>query len=39
MSYLRRTKEPDIAEAFVATLTAPEAVWTELGLVPGAAGH
>src|SRR3954468_15846991 len=35
---LKNAKEPDIAQAFVASLTAPEAVavWTELGFAPGA---
>jgi molybdate transport system substrate-binding protein len=38
---LKNAKEPDIAQAFIASLTTPEAaaVWTELGFVPGAAGH
>jgi len=38
---LKNAKEPDIAQAFVASLTAPEAaaVWTELGFVTGPASH
>lgn len=38
---LKNAKEPDIARAFVATLTAPgaAAVWTELGFAAGPAGH
>jgi molybdate transport system substrate-binding protein len=38
---LKNAKEPDIAQAFVASLTAPEAaaVWTELGFAPGPASH
>lgn len=38
---MKNAKEPDIARAFVASLTAPEAVavWTELGFVPGPASH
>ena len=38
---LKDAKEPDIAEAFVASLTAPEAaaVWTELGFAPGVTSH
>jgi molybdate transport system substrate-binding protein len=38
---LKNAKEPDIAEAFVASLAAPgaAAVWTELGFVPGPASH
>jgi molybdate transport system substrate-binding protein len=38
---LKNTKEPDIARAFVASLTAPEAaaVWTELGFAAGPAAH
>ena len=36
---LKNAKEPDIAPAFVASLTAPEAaaVWTKLGFAPGPA--
>ena len=38
---LKNAKEPDIAAAFVATLTAPgaAAVWTELGFAPGPPSH
>ena len=38
---LKNAKEPDIARAFVASLTTPEAaaVWTELGFVAGPASH
>ena len=38
---LKNAKEPDIAQAFIATLTAPgaEAVWTELGFAAGPASH
>jgi molybdate transport system substrate-binding protein len=38
---LKNAKEPDIARAFVASLTAPgaAAVWTELGFAPGPASH
>ena len=38
---LKNAKEPDIAQAFVASLTAPgaAAVWTELGFAAGPAGH
>ena len=38
---LKNAKEPDIAQAFVASLTAPgaAAVWTELGFAPGPASH
>ena len=38
---LKNAKEPDIAQAFVASLTAPEAaaVWTELGFAAGPASH
>ncbi len=38
---LKNAKEPGIAEAFVASLTAPDAaaIWTELGFAPGAASH
>jgi hypothetical protein len=36
---LKNAKEPDIARAFVASLTAPAAVWTEPGFVAGAAAH
>jgi molybdate transport system substrate-binding protein len=38
---LKNAKEPDIARAFVASLTAPDAaaVWTELGFAPGPASH
>jgi len=38
---LKNAKAPDIAEAFLATLTAPEAaaVWTGLGFVAGPAAH
>ena len=38
---LKNTKEPAIAQAFVASLTAPEAaaVWTELGFATGLASH
>ena len=38
---LKNAKEPAIAEAFVASLSGPEAVkvWTELGFAPGPAAH
>jgi molybdate transport system substrate-binding protein len=38
---LKNAKEPDIAQAFVASLTAPEAaaVWAERGFAPGPAAH
>jgi molybdate transport system substrate-binding protein len=38
---LKNAKEPGIAEAFVASLTAPQAaaVWTELGFAAGRASH
>ena len=38
---LKNAKEPGIAEAFVASLSGPEAVnvWTELGFAPGPASH
>ena len=38
---LKNAKEPGIAAAFLATLTAPEAaaVWTERGFAPGPASH
>ena len=38
---LKNAKEPDVAQAFVASLVAPEtaAVWTELGFAPGPAPH
>ncbi len=38
---LKNAKEPDIAQAFVASLTAPEAaaVWTERGFAAGSASH
>jgi molybdate transport system substrate-binding protein len=38
---LKNAKQPDIAEAFVASLTAPDAaaVWTELGFAAGPASH
>jgi ABC-type molybdate transport system substrate-binding protein len=38
---LKNAKEPDIAQAFVASLAAPEAaaVWTEGGFAAGPAAH
>jgi ABC-type molybdate transport system substrate-binding protein len=38
---LKNAKEPEIAQAFVASLVAPEAaaVWTELGFATGLASH
>jgi molybdate transport system substrate-binding protein len=38
---LKNAKEADIAQAFVASLTGPDAavVWTELGFAPGPASH
>ena len=38
---LKNAKEPDIAQTFVESLTAPEAaaVWTERGFAPGPASH
>jgi molybdate transport system substrate-binding protein len=38
---LKNAKEPDIAQAFVASLAAPEAaaVWTERGFAAGPAAH
>jgi molybdate transport system substrate-binding protein len=38
---LKNAQEPDIAQAFVASLTSPQAaaVWTELGFAPGPTSH